>query len=273
MTEEEQMLTQILQCRRVDLYLEQRTLDARQRQAFEAMQARRVAGEPLQYIIGHTDFMGLKIFVDKRVLIPRPETEIMVEDALEIMRSVYNGRTLRVLDVGTGSGNIAVALAKFFPDCRVTAIDSSQKALEAAMTNARFHDVSDRIEFVYREMNDFFNPVPKRNEYFDLVISNPPYIPRGSISFLPKDVQQEPRAALDGGKDGLDHIRTLLSMVPLVLHPNGHLIFEFGDGQSEAIYRIFEYTNTFQQIEFKKDYRQTNRYAVLRLAAMEAASR
>jgi len=270
MTEEEQMLAEVLKCRRVDLYLQRTALNGEQKKIFETMQARRVAGEPLQYIIGHTDFMGIKLFVDKRVLIPRPETELLVEDALRIMNDAYSARTLKVLDVGTGSGNIAIAIAKNFPDCEVTAIDNSQTALEVAIKNAQYHHVSERIAFVYRDMNDFFDPAPKSEERFDLILANPPYIRRADLATLPKDVRQEPQGALDGGKDGLDHIRVLLALSPNALTNNGHLIFEIGDGQSEAVYKTFEYINTFRHIEFKKDYRNTTRFAICRLIAADA---
>jgi release factor glutamine methyltransferase len=270
MTEEEQMLSEILGCRRVDLYLQRYTLSAEQKERFDDMLRRRNGGEPLQYIIGHTDFMGLKTFVDRRVLIPRPETELLVEDALALMNDIYAGRTLNVLDAGTGSGNIAIAIAKNFPDCRVTAIDSSQTALELAMKNAAFHRLSQRIDFLYRDMNDFLSGEHNAIGRFDVILSNPPYIKRADLAALPKDVRQEPAGALDGGKDGLDFIRVLLALSPNVLADEGILIFEIGDGQSEAVYHCFEYTNTFRHIEFKKDYRNTNRYAICRLAPAEA---
>src|SRR5262245_346162 len=206
MSEEEQMLMEVLQCRRVDLYLERKGLNAKQKNEYEQMQRRRVAGEPLQYILGHVDFMGFKLFIDKRVLIPRPETEIMVNTAVDLLHQMYSGQTLRVLDLGTGSGNIAIALAKNFPDCEITALDISLEALDVARRNAHFQGVFNHIRFVQDSMGEFLSRQLNVPEKFDLIISNPPYIPTENLASLPKDVRHEPRIALDGGRDGLEFI-------------------------------------------------------------------
>jgi len=269
MSEEEQILMEVLQCRRVDLYLERKGLNREQKAQFEAMQRRRIAGEPLQYIIGHVDFMGYKLFVDQRVLIPRPETEIMVNCAVELLHQMYSGQTLRVLDLGTGSGNIAIAIARNFPDCELTALDASKEALELARRNARFQNVFSRIEFVHQPMASFLQRSFKPEEKFDLVISNPPYIPSEKIRSLPKDVLHEPRMALEGGKDGFEFIRQLMPLSPNALHENGKLVFEIWDGQSETVYAMYDYFKHFRQIEFGKDYTDTNRYVICRLRATD----
>jgi len=269
MSEEEQLLMEVLQCRRVDLYLERKGLNSEQKAQFEAMQRRRIAGEPLQYIIGHVDFMGYKLFVDQRVLIPRPETEIMVNCTIDLLHQMYSGQTLRVLDLGTGSGNIAIAIARNFPDCEVIAVDVSQEALELARRNAHFQHVFERIEFVNQAMASFLQSSLKPEEKFDLVISNPPYIPTDKMSSLPRDVLHEPRLALEGGKDGFEFIRQLMTLSPNVLRENGKLVFEIWDGQSETVYNLFEYFNLFKHLEFGKDYTDTNRYAICRLRALD----
>ncbi|HLF18042.1 MAG TPA: peptide chain release factor N(5)-glutamine methyltransferase [Candidatus Omnitrophota bacterium] len=262
MTEEEQMLMEVLKCRRVDLYLEKRGLTDEQKQLFEQMQSRRIHGEPLQYIIGHADFMGFKLFVDARVLIPRPETELMVESAVDIMNKMYGGKTLTVLDLGTGSGNIAIALAKHFPDCLITALDISRDALDVARRNAHFHRVFERIKFSNEDMSYFLQQPLKEEQKFDLVISNPPYIPTDYLSRLPKEVQKEPWLALEGGEDGLDYVRYLLAFTPNVMRESGKLIFEIWDGQSELVYKLNEYFRRFRHIEFGRDYVKTNRFAI-----------
>jgi len=265
MTEEEQMLMGVLKCRRVDLHLENKPLTQEQKQLFEQMQMRRVHGEPLQYIIGHTDFMGFKLFVDARVLIPRPETELMVESAIAILNKMYSGKTLSALDLGTGSGNIAIALAKSFPDCLITALDISKDALDVARRNAHCHHVYERIKFLHEDMSYFLQRPLTQEQKFDLVISNPPYIPTDHLSRLPKEVQKEPWLALEGGDDGLDYIRYLLAFTPNVLRENGKLTFEIWDGQSEQVYKLNEYFRCFRHIEFCRDYLQTNRFAICAL--------
>jgi len=251
------------------LYLERKGLNREQKAQFEAMQRRRIAGEPLQYIIGHVDFMGYKLFVDQRVLIPRPETEIMVNCAIELLHQMYSGQTLRVLDLGTGSGNIAIAMARNFPDCELTALDASAEALELARRNAHFQNVFERIEFVQQPMASFLLSSFKEENKFDLIISNPPYIPSEKMKGLSKEVLHEPRLALDGGKDGFEFIRQLIALSPNALNENGKLMFEIWDGQSETVYHLHEYFKFFKQIEFGKDYTDTNRFAILRLRAME----
>jgi len=269
MSEEEQILMEILQCRRVDLYLERNGLNREQKVQFEAMQRRRINGEPLQYIIGHVDFMGYKLFVDQRVLIPRPETEIMVNSTIELMHQMYSGQTLRVLDLGTGSGNIAIAIARLFPDCQITAIDASAEALELARRNANFQNAFDRIEFVHQSMSSYLQRGFQEDEKFDLIISNPPYIPSDKMSTLPKEVLREPHIALDGGRDGYEFIRQLMGMSSNALRENGKLVFEIWDGQSETVYAMYDYFKNFKHIEFGKDYTDTNRYVICRLRAMD----
>lgn len=269
MSEEELMLMEVLKCRRIDLYLEKKGLSKEQLQQFESLQERRARGEPIQYILGHTDFMGFKLFVDKRVLVPRPETEIMTEAAISHLHKMYSGRTLRVLEVGTGSGCISIALAKNFPDCEITALDISAEALEVARRNAHFQQVFEKIRFLNKRGGEYLQTYMMDEEKFDLVVSNPPYIPTAKLKTLPKNVQQEPKIALDGGEDGLDFVRQLMALSSNVLKHNGQLIFEIWDGQSATVHNIYEYSRNFKHIEFGKDYTDTNRYVVCYVKAPE----
>jgi len=178
-------------------------------------------GEPLQYIIGKWEFMGQEFLTDNRALIPRPETELLVEDVLNFI----NNRELHVLDMCTGSGCIAVAIKKLAPKTIVTAVDISSEALELARLNANAHDLDLEIEFIQSDLFSAFNDCKK----FDVIISNPPYIPTSEISTLETTVRDyEPHLALDGGTDGLDLYRRLVPESFKFLHPNGVLFLEIG---------------------------------------------
>src|SRR3989338_1874890 len=175
MTENEIILTSILNCRCVDLYTRPPVLNPEQQTRLSEIQRRRANKEPLQYILGSCEFMCLKFLVDERVLIPRPETEFLVEAVIEKSKSLVK-RPLAILDIGTGSGNIAVSLAKFIPDCRVVTVDISAEALEVARDNAKLNGVSDRVEFFHGDL--FANQQNNTNDeiLFDIIISNPQYV-------------------------------------------------------------------------------------------------
>jgi len=194
--------------------------------------ARRLAHEPFAYIAGHKEFYAFDLQVNPAVLIPRPETELLVEKALTLAGKLLErkGRDLLAADLGTGSGAVAIALAVCQPKLRVLAIDSSEAALALARANAARHYVSDRIEFRYGDLLEGVN------ERMDLLVANLPYIPSGEIDGLMPDVRDhEPREALDGGPDGTTLIRrTLGQAVERIGHP-GALLFEIGDGQGRAL--------------------------------------
>ncbi|HEY3315902.1 MAG TPA: peptide chain release factor N(5)-glutamine methyltransferase [Bacillota bacterium] len=198
---------------------------------FEGLVRRRMSREPLQYVLGHEGFMGLDFSVDPRGLIPRPETEGLAERALAIVGAGHPQP--RIADVGTGSGCLAIVLAKTVPGARVWAIDRSEDALALARENAAHHVVADQIEFV---AGDYLQPLVRRGVAVDLVVSNPPYIPSGEIPSLQEEVREfEPRSALDGGPDGLAAYRALAGQAPLVLTRPGWLALEIGHGQAEAV--------------------------------------
>jgi len=176
-------------------------------------------GEPLQYIIGKWEFMGCELLTDNRALIPRPETELLVEEALKFI----DNRELHVLDLCTGSGCIAVAIKKLAPKAIVTAVDISNEALELAKTNAKSHGLN--VEFI---QSDLFGAFEESN-IFDIIISNPPYIPTSEIAMLETTVRDyEPHLALDGGTDGLDIYRRLIPESFSFLRPQGVLFLEIG---------------------------------------------
>jgi release factor glutamine methyltransferase len=265
MTEDEWMLTSIFNCRRVDLAARRHVLTPRQQSAYEGMRRRRTRGEPLQYIIGETSFMGIPLKVDPRVLIPRPETELLVECAVEKMERLPRREGLRILDLGTGSGNIAIALAEHLPGAAITALDISREALTLAAENARANAAARTIQFLNREMSDYLQDAAGQGLLYNMVISNPPYIPTGRISELPADVRREPAMALDGGEDGLDHYRKIIHYAHLVMKPEGFLLLEIGDGQRDGIESIFQQYPEYDRLNFQKDYVGTDRIIWVRL--------
>jgi release factor glutamine methyltransferase len=193
----------------------------------------RAKGKPLQYITGHQEFFNLDFEVSVDVLIPRPETELLVETALQLMP---NSETESfICDVGTGSGCVVVSLLKERPSARGTAIDISPAAIEVAKRNAARHEVINRVEFV---VSDCFAEVGKEI-VFDLIVSNPPYIPAGDIESLQREVRDyEPHLALEAGEDGLAIIRRLLVDAETHLKPGGHFLFEIGFDQRAAVERL-----------------------------------
>lgn len=271
MTENEIILTHILQCRPIDLVLHKPVMTQVQQEQYEDFKRRRKSGEPLQYILGTCNFMGLELAVNPAVLIPRPETEQLVDAALKFIKRgsplLNNDRgtvPVTILDLGTGSGNIAIALAKFVPESKIVSIDISPQALEAAKENARAHKVEDRIEFIQDDILVSKGPIASTSQgfchceersdaLFDLIISNPPYIPTNQLNTLPQDVQKEPMTALDGGADGLDFYRAIIKFTPHLLRSAACLMMEFGDGQAEALTKLIQLSGNFSKLEIFQD--------------------
>ena len=193
---------------------------------FSQWLARREQGEPSAYIVGVREFWGLEFHVTPAVLIPRPETEFVVEEALSVMR---HGGVRRVADIGTGSGCIAVALASEAPDCTVVATDVSHEALQVARDNAERHRVADRIQFVQTSYLD------GTSGQFDLIAANPPYVRDGDKPALARDVRHEPDVALFGGATGLRDIEGVLDAASERLRPDGWFVMEFGFGQEDDV--------------------------------------
>ena len=265
MNEAELLFTEILNCDRVSLYLNKDIhLDKNNSSYASLVLKRRIKGEPIQYVLGKTEFMGLEFKVNPDVFIPRPETEILIEKTLELVTSHTLAGTsqspvtsLKILDLGTGSGCIAVSLAKFLKYTEVTATDISVDALKVAKENALFNNVE--INFLQSDLFAAYSLAPKT---YDLIVSNPPYIPTLAIEGLEPEIQHEPRISLDGGKDGLDFYRRIVAGAPNYLNKCGFLIMEMGFRQTEDIKKIFQKSQYFEIIEVIKDYNNIERVIV-----------
>jgi release factor glutamine methyltransferase len=238
-----------------------RRLTPAQQAAFDALVLRRLANEPIQYITGEQEFYGLALRVTPAVLIPRPETEQLVEAVINEMKQAEldSSRPLRILDVGTGSGAIAIALAHHLPHARVTAVDLSAAALEVAASNAARHALASRIRFVASDLLDALPPDELR---FDVIVSNPPYVPTADRALLHPQVRDhEPAAALFAGPDGLDVYRRLIPQARSTLRPNGLLALEIGHGQREDLTSLL---NDWNELHFLDDLQQIPRVALAR---------
>ncbi len=231
----ELLLAHVLEVPRLKLYLDfQRVLSDAELSASRALVQRRAGREPLQQIVGSTGFCGLEISVTPEVLIPRPETELLAEHGWTFINAL--GRPTTVLDFATGSGCIALAIAAHSQNAALHASDISISALEVARSNANRLQLAPRINFY---QSDGFQQLPEDLK-FDLIISNPPYIPSAEIESLAPEVRQfDPRLALDGGADGLDFYRMLGYEAAARLHVGGKIMLEFGDGQGDAITSLF----------------------------------
>jgi release factor glutamine methyltransferase len=255
------MLAHLLNMPRLQLYLNfQRELAEADVAQLREFVKRRAAREPLQYILGTWSFCGLEIKCSKVALIPRPETEMLVERAAQFLSSL-NPQPSTFLDIGTGTGCIAVAIAAKVPGAKGVAIDVSAEALDLAKQNAERHQLSERIDFAQsaagilpghdeeQSSDARFSSASTRQDAggtlagatFDAIISNPPYIPSGDLATLQPEVREhEPRLALDGGADGLDIYRIIAREAKRFLKPHGKFFGEFSDGQAPALKSLFE---------------------------------
>jgi release factor glutamine methyltransferase len=233
-----------------------RALTPAQQAAYDALVQRRRANEPIQYITGEQEFYGFALHVTPAVLIPRPETEQLVE---AVLAELDGARPLRILDVGTGSGAIAIALAHHLPHASITAVDLSAAALEVAAANAARHGLTDRIRFL---ASDLLATLPPDELPFDAIVSNPPYVPTGDrVGLHPQVRDHEPASALFAGPDGLDIYRRLIPQALAALAPNGLLALEIGHGQREAIAALLAGWN---QLRFLDDLQRIPRIALAR---------
>jgi release factor glutamine methyltransferase len=247
----------VLDCDRATLLTRARDpLPSAFNRLFQALVSRRARREPLAYIVGHREFWGLEFDVTPAVLIPRPETELIVEEALASLPR--RDAVRRIVDVGTGSGCLAVTLAVEFPAARITATDTSHDALAVAYHNADRHNVIGRIAFVQADvLTDVAGAA-------DLIVSNPPYVPAGDAATLQPEVAgYEPAGALYAGADGLDVIRRLLASAPPLLAAGGWLIMEFGFGQEAGVRDAAQRAN-WTVVRIRSDLQGIPRVAVLR---------
>ncbi|TBR17151.1 peptide chain release factor N(5)-glutamine methyltransferase [bacterium] len=262
MNEAEILFTEILGCQRHNLYLDKdKRLDQEKSAFISQTLKRRINGEPLDYILGKTEFMGLEFKVDNRVLIPRADTEVLVEAVIELSQEIKG--EIKILDVGTGSGCIAISLAKFIPRAFIDAVDISPGALEVAKINAGLNNVKNRVQF---SESDLFQNIRTGEGKYDIIVSNPPYIVRREIERLSKEVRHEPRAALDGGLDGLDFYRRIIKEPRFYLKDNGFLVLEIGFGQRNYVENILQEYEYFNIIKVIKDYNNIDRVLVAQMA-------
>jgi len=212
------------------------------------------SGIPIQYITNHQEFMGLDFYVDSNVLIPQPDTEILVEEAINLCKE-----KIKILDLCTGSGAIGISLVKNIDNAEVTMSDISNKALEIAKKNAKRNAVIDKCNFV---LSDMFENM---QETFDAIVSNPPYIKTEVIKTLDKEVQNEPHLALDGGKDGLYFYKIIAKNAYKYLNKNGILALEIGYDQKDEVINLLEIEGKYKDIYCKKDLAENDRVIVCRL--------
>ncbi len=245
----ELLLAEILGCKRLDLYLMfDRPLKQEETDLYRSYLNRRSKNEPLQYIVGSVEFYGMEFTVNKNVLIPRQETEILVEAIIE---STDKNEPVNILDIGAGSGNIAVVLAKYLTNAKVVSIDSSREAVETARANAEKNCVSDRVKFI---LNDITAGQPVEENYFDVIVSNPPYISAEQYKNLQPELRiYEPKAALTDNSDGYTFYRVISEKAKSMLKEKGKIFYEVGEGQSNIVTDILK-NNGFSGIKIIKDY-------------------
>lgn len=212
-----------------------------------------IEGLPLQYITNSQEFMKLEFYVNENVLIPQPDTEILVE---EVMKIAKNENKQKILDICTGSGCIGISLAHYLEDSKITMSDISENAINIAKKNAKNNKVLDKTKFI---QSDLFENI---NEKFDIIVSNPPYIETSVIKTLSKQVQNEPKLALDGGKDGLVFYRKLIKEADEYLKDNGYLCMEIGYNQKEKVVELAKETNIFSKIKVIKDLSGSDRVVI-----------
>jgi release factor glutamine methyltransferase len=264
MNEAELLFTEILKCERLSLYLDkEKILDRNDSSRIAGILKQRIQGRPLEYILGRTEFMGLELKVNSDVLIPRPETELLVEKILErVARSLGSqAASVNILDIGTGSGNIAIALAKMSDSVFIDATDISQGALKVSRENAILHRVKNKIKFF---ISDLFNNEELKVNGYDYILSNPPYVQTKALANLDREVKCQPKIALDGGRTGLGFYRKIISGAGVFLKERGLLVLEMGFGQSRDIIRLIELNGGYEVEEIVKDYSGIDRVLMAR---------
>jgi release factor glutamine methyltransferase len=260
----ELLLAHVLKMPRMKLYLNfERPLSAAETDTLRDMVRRRGQREPLQHIVGSVSFCGLEMAVSRHVLVPRPETELLAERAWKLLAELPDQSPPRALDLGTGSGCLAIAMAAHAPRAQVDATDLSGEALSTARQNAARHNVADRITFHHGDGFAVLRP----ERQFDLIVSNPPYIATADIGGLEPEVRDyEPRMALDGGADGLDFYRRIAAEADAFLRLGGRTVLELNDNGAQNVGKIFQ--NEGWEVEaIEPDYNQFHRIFVARKAA------
>ena len=262
--ESEVMVMNVMRMPRQDLFSHQEDgVNAQQERELAQIVERRLKREPLAYILAYKEFYGVNLLVNSDVLIPRPETETMVEHALFMALMGMETTELVIADVGTGTGAIAINLAIHLPAARIYAIDAADAVLDVASHNIRAHNVADRIKLT---KGDLLEPLP---EPVDLIVANLPYIPTSRIPTLQPEIQWEPSAALDGGDDGLDLIRRLMSQAPDKLKENGIILLELDPEQVPAVEELSRQLFPEATTSIEQDLAHRDRVFVINRAGEE----
>ena len=243
------LLAEILKCKRLELYLSfEKPLNEKELNQYREFIRQRGSRIPLQYITGHVEFFGMEFIVNHNVLIPRPETELLVE---KIILENNKSTEFRILDIGIGSGNISVVLAKHLPNARVTGIDISESAINTAKQNAGLNLITDNLEII---RFDIFNDDLSQLNKYDIIVSNPPYISQEDYKELEPELKfHEPRIALTDGNNGFTFYKKIVNSAAQLLYPGGKIYFEVGKDQHAKIFKIL-LENNFRNVHFLKDY-------------------
>ncbi len=257
----ELLLSNVLGLKRIELYTQyNKPVPPEQLQRLRELVKRAGRHEPVAYLIGKTEFYSLEFEVTPDCLIPRPETELLAQRAIEFLRQRSGPQS--VCDLGTGCGILAVTIAQSVPDAKVVATDLSETALAVAAHNVEKHQLQDRIELRH---GDLFEPLVPKLDQFDLLVSNPPYVSAAEYETLDKNVKDyEPRVALYAGADGLDVYRRISEKTDQFLKPDGLLLLEIGSTQGDAVKKLLERTNLFSTIEIQKDLSGRDRVVLAR---------
>jgi len=247
------LLAHALKVKRIDLYLNyDQPLVAEELNAFKMLIKRRVRREPVAYILGSKEFWSMDLKITRDVLIPRPETECLVEVALDILSKIPSPPSQRILDLGTGSGAIIIALASQHPRHVYFASDFSKRAAKLASRNAARHEFSGRIHFF---VGDWLTPIGQVKSGFDMILSNPPYIPSQVIGKLQPEIHQfEPLAALNGDLDGLSCFRKIIGSAYKYLKPHGLILLEIGHDQKDDVHKLVSDCGFYDNFNHTKDY-------------------
>ena len=252
------LLQYVLELKREQIIIyDSKQITAEQEKTYMTNIEKLIKGIPLQHITNTQEFMKMNFFVNDNVLIPRPDTEVLVEEAIKIGKTKRNPT---ILDLCTGSGAIAVSIAKYLPSAKVYASDISKKALEVAKINAENNDVLDRIEFINSDLLD-----KMKGMKFDIIVSNPPYIRTSVIKELDLEVQREPIIALDGGKDGLNFYRRIVEEAYSHLKFDSYLCLEIGYDQKEEVIQIIENSKVYAGTYCKKDLYGNDRVIITKV--------
>lgn len=259
----EVILSHLLNCKRIELYIHpDKLLEDATAESYKKAIQKRTRRVPLQYITNHAEFMSMDFYVDERVLIPRPETELLVEAVIKRSQIYSKEPEILIVDIGVGSGNIAITLAKKIINSKIFAIDISPDALSVAKINAQRHQVLEKITFL---CGDTFKPLSglKLETEIHFIVSNPPYLASDEFVTLQEEVRMfEPYTALVSDQDGLYMFKHIITNTHTWLKPGGFIVLEVGESQAPKVAKLLEGTKYFKKIEFIKDYQYINRIVV-----------